>query len=42
MKNKLIIITEIKDSSLMDFANKYNAEVIEHKEFIGGRYSVFS
>ena len=42
MKNKLIIITERKDSSLMDFANKYNAEVIEHKEFIGGRYSVFS
>ena len=42
MKNKLIIITEIKDSSLMDFANKYNAEVIEHKEFIGGRYSVLS
>ena len=42
MKNKLIIITEIKDSSLMDFANKHNAEVIEHKEFIGGRYSVLS
>ena len=42
MKSKLIIITEIKDSSLMDFANKYNAEVIEHKEFIGGRYSVLS
>ena len=42
MKNKLIIITEIKDSILMDFANKYNAEVIEHKEFIGGRYSVLS
>ena len=42
MKNKLIIITEIKDSSLMDFANKYNAEVIEHKKFIGGRYSVLS
>ena len=42
MKNKLIIITEIKDSSLMDFANKHKAEVIEHKEFIVGRYSVLS
>ena len=42
MKNKLIIITEIKDSSLMDFAKKHNAEVIEHKEFISGRYSVLS
>ena len=26
----------------MDIANKYNAEIIEHKEFIGGRYSVLS
>ena len=26
----------------MDLANKYNAEIIEHKEFIGGRYSVLS
>ena len=42
MKNKLIIISEIKDSRLMDFANKHNAEVIEYKEFIGGRYSVLS
>ena len=42
MKNKLIIIKKIKDSILMDFANKHNAEVIEHKEFIGGRYSVLS
>ena len=38
----MIIITEIKDSSLMNIANKYNAEIIEHKEFIGGRYSVLS
>ena len=42
LKNKLIIITEIKDNFLMDIANKYNAEIIEHKEFIGGRYSVLS
>ena len=42
MKNKLIIITEIRDSALMNFAEKHNADVIEHKEFIGGRYSVLS
>ena len=42
LKNKLIIITEITDSALMAIANKYDAEVIEHKEFIGGRYSVLS
>ena len=41
-KNKLIIITEIADSHLMTIGNKYNAEIIEHKEFIGGRYSVLS
>ncbi len=42
LKNKLIIITEITDNALMTIANKYNAEIIEHKEFIGGRYSVLS
>ena len=42
LKNKLIIITETKDSSLNDIANKMNAEVIEHKDFIGGRFSVLS
>ncbi len=42
LKNKLIIISEIKNSSLMNMANKFNAEVIEHKDFIGGRYSVMS
>ena len=42
LKNKLIIITEITDSALMAIANKYDAEIIEHKEFIGGRYSVLS
>ena len=42
LKNKLIIITELRDSSLMGIALKYNAEIIEHKDFIGGRYSVFS
>jgi len=42
LKNKLIIISEIKNSSLMNIANKFNAEIIEHKDFIGGRYSVLS
>ena len=40
--NKLIFITEITDSSLMALANKYNAEIIEHRKFIGGRFSVLS
>lgn len=42
MKNKLVVITEIKDNSLMDIAYRFNAEIIEHKDFIGGRYSVLS
>ena len=42
LKNKLIIITEFKDSSLMSLALRYKAEIIEHKYFIGGRYSVLS
>ena len=41
-KNKLIFITEIKDNVLMSLAKKLNAEIIEHKDFIGGRYSVLS
>ncbi len=42
LKNKLVIITEIADNALISIANKYRAEIIEHKEFIGGRYSVLS
>ena len=42
LKNKLIIITEITDNALMSIANRYHAEIIEHKEFIGGRYSILS
>jgi len=42
LKNKLIIIAEPTDNALMVIANKYNAEVIQHKEFISGRYSVLS
>ena len=42
IKNKLIIITEIKDSGLTYVADKFGAEIIEHKNFISGRYSVLS
>ncbi len=41
-KNKLVIITEIKNSNLLNLGKKYNAEIIEHKNFISGRYSVLS
>ena len=42
IRNKLIIVTEIKDSALSFIADKFGAEVIEHNNFIGGRYSVLS
>ena len=42
MQNKLLVITEIKNNLLMQIADRYNAEIIEHKNFIGGRYSVLS
>ena len=42
LNNKLIIITEMANNNLMTIANKYKAEIIEHKEFVGGRYSVLS
>jgi len=42
LKNKLVIITEIADNTLMTIANRYHAEIIEYKKFIGGRYSVLS
>jgi len=42
LKNKLIIITEIASNALMSIAEKYQAKIIEHKEFIAGRYSVLS
>ena len=41
-KNKLIVITENKNSPLVELAVKHKAEIIEHKNFIGGRYSVLS
>jgi glucose-6-phosphate isomerase len=42
VKGRLVIITEIKNSLLMSFAKKYDAKIIEHKKYIGGRYSVLS
>ena len=42
LKNKLIIIGQPTNNALMHIASKYKAEVIEHKEFISGRYSVLS
>ena len=37
-----MIITEKKKSILNDLANKLKIDVIEHKNYIGGRYSVLS
>ncbi len=44
LKNKKnnIFITEKKSSYLKNLANQIKAEIIEHKDFIGGRYSVLS
>jgi glucose-6-phosphate isomerase len=42
VKNKLIIIAQPTDNALINIAKKYNAEVIKHKEFISGRFSVLS
>ena len=41
-KNKNIVITENKSSFLNSLAKKLKAEIIEHKNYIGGRYSVLS
>ncbi len=37
-----IIITESKDSYLTNLAEKLKAEIFEHKNYVGGRYSVLS
>ncbi len=39
---KNIFVTEKKDNYLNKLANKLKADVIEHKNFIGGRFSVLS
>ena len=41
-KNKNLIITENKENILNKLAKKLKSEVIEHKDYIGGRYSVLS
>ena len=41
-KDKNLIITENKNSYLYNLANKLKAEVVQHNNYIGGRYSVLS
>ena len=41
-KNKNIFITEKTNNYLQKLANKLKSNVIEHKNFIGGRFSVLS
>ena len=41
-KNKNVFITENKSSNLFNLANKLKSEIIEHKNYVGGRYSVLS
>jgi len=41
-KDKNIFITENKKSYLYKLANELKSEIIEHNNFIGGRYSVLS
>ena len=41
-KGKKLFITENKNNYLRNLAFKLKSEIIEHKNFIGGRYSVLS
>ena len=41
-KDSNIIITEDKDSYLTNLAKKLKAEIFEHKNYVGGRYSILS
>ena len=41
-KSKKLFITENKKSYLNDLAIKLKSEIIEHRNFVGGRYSVLS
>ena len=40
--SKKLFITEYKKSYLMDLALKLKSEIIEHRNFVGGRYSALS
>ena len=41
-KSRKLFITENKRSYLMDLALKLKSEIIEHRNFVGGRYSALS
>lgn len=41
-QKNIIIISEKKNNSLFNLAKKFNLFYIEHKDYIGGRYSVLS
>ena len=41
-RNKNLIITENKNNILRAIANKLKSDVLDHKNYIGGRYSVLS
>jgi len=41
-KESNIVITEKKDSYLTNLASQLKAEIFEHKNYVGGRYSVLS
>ena len=41
-EDNIIFITEKKKSIICDIANNLKSEIIEHKNYIGGRYSVMS
>ena len=41
-KEKSIIITETKNSYLTNLAKQLKSEIFEHKNYVGGRYSVLS
>jgi glucose-6-phosphate isomerase len=41
-KDKNVIITENKNSYLTNLAKELKSEIIEHKNYVGGRYSVLS
>ncbi len=42
LKKNIIVISEKRNNLLYDLAKKYKLFFIEHKNFIGGRYSVLS
>ena len=41
-KDKNIFITEHTNNYLLNLGKKIKAEIIEHRNYIGGRYSVLS